>query len=364
MVVVVEVMMVVVVVVVMVVGGGSGGGGGGGGGGGSRWWLGCLDKTAILPKDSVPRPWEVCTVTEVEKVKIIIRMLPIIASTILMNTCLAQLQTFSVQQGSTMNLYLGSLEVPASSIPVIPLVFMTILAPIYEYIFIPFAQKITHQPSGVTQLQRVGVGLVLSAISMGVAGIAEVKRRNQDIKDPTKNISLFWLSFQYCIFGIADMFTLVSLIEFFYKEAPSGMKSLSTSFTFLSVAIGYFLSSIFASAINSITKMGRRKTGWLAGATLNESRLDLFYWFLAMLSCLNFANYLIWASWYKYKSDDNSSTTIGSSFHKEESNEAVEAKPNSPASPIDSWLKDEASEKAPEGVKTMPNSPSSRNHTA
>ncbi|KAM1525747.1 hypothetical protein ACFX10_010174 [Malus domestica] len=166
-----------------------------------------------LGKDSKPQPWKVCTVTQVEEVKVLTRMLPILFSTIIMNSCLAQLQTFSVQQGSIMDLHLGSFEVPAPFIPVIPLLFMSILILLYEFFFVPFARNITKHPSGITQLQRVGVGLVLSAISMAVAGMVEQKRKNQANKDITKPISLFWLSFQYAIFGIADMFTLVGLLE-------------------------------------------------------------------------------------------------------------------------------------------------------
>lgn len=174
-----------------------------------------LDKAAIVPKDSKTTPWTVCTVTQVEEVKILTRMLPILFSTVIMNTCLAQLQTFSVMQGNFMNRKIGNFNVPAASIPIIPLVFMSILVPIYEFFFVPFARKITKHPSGITQLQRVGVGLVLSAISMAIAGIVEVKRRDQAHRDIMKPISLFWLSFQYGIFGIADMFTLVGLLEFF-----------------------------------------------------------------------------------------------------------------------------------------------------
>ncbi|KAK8589161.1 hypothetical protein V6N13_088029 [Hibiscus sabdariffa] len=264
-----------------------------------------LDKAAIVPKDSdvTLSPWTVCTVTQVEEVKILTRMLPILCSTIIMNTCLAQLQTFSIQQGNIMDRKLGKLEVPAASIPIIPLVFMSILIPIYELFFVPFARKITHHPSGITQLQRVGVGLVLSAISMAIAGIIEVKRRDQAHKG--KAISLFWLSFQYGIFGIADMFTLVGLMEFFYKEAPIGMRSLSTSFTWLSLSFGYFLSTVFVNIINSITeRISSSGHGWIHGLDLNQSNLNLFYWFLAILSCLNFVNYLYWASWYKYKTEE------------------------------------------------------------
>ncbi|WRX24523.1 Proton-dependent oligopeptide transporter family - like 10 [Theobroma cacao] len=265
----------------------------------------CLDKAAIVTNDSKLTPWTVCTVTQVEEVKILTRMLPILGSTIIMNTCMAQLQTFSVQQGNIMDRHLGKKEVPAPSIPVIPLAFMSILIPIYELFFVPFARKITHHPSGITQLQRIGVGLVLSAISMTVAGVVEVKRRNQALKDITKPISLFWLSFQYGIFGIADMFTLVGLLEFFYKEAPVCMRSLSTSFTWLSLSFGYFLSTLFVNIINSVTKrITPSKQGWLHGLDLNQNNLNLFYWFLAILSSLNFVNYLYWASWYKYTPEE------------------------------------------------------------
>ncbi|THG05371.1 protein NRT1/ PTR FAMILY 4.5-like [Camellia sinensis] len=293
----------------------------------------CLDKAAILGADTKPSPWTVCTVTQVEEVKILTRMMPIIASTIIMNTCLAQLQTFSVQQGYRMNRLLNKFEVPAPSVPVIPLVFMSILLPIYEFVFVPAARKLTGHPSGITQLQRVGVGLVLSAVSMAVAALVEVRRKQHSLKNPLKPISLFWLSFQYGIFGIADMFTLVGLLEFFYKEAPVYMRSLSTSFTWISLSLGYFLSTVFIDIINSVTKrVTKSKQGWLHGQDLDHNNLDLFYWFLAILSCLNFVNYLYWSSWYKYKTEEpkiDSSVAMSVSklpFLKEESNAGNEGK--------------------------------------
>ncbi|KAF8387583.1 hypothetical protein HHK36_026237 [Tetracentron sinense] len=262
-----------------------------------------LDKAAMLPQGKEPGKWRVCTVTQVEEVKILTRMMPIILSTILMNTCLAQLQTFSIQQGTIMNTYIGNFEVPSASIPVIPLVFMSVLIPVYEFAFVPVLRKITGHPSGITHLQRVGVGLVLSAISMGIAGIIEVKRRNE-LVNHNNRISLFWLSFHYAIFGIADMFTLVGLMEFFYSEAPAGMRSLSTSFSWLSLSIGYFLSSAFVEITDLVTsKITKSRRGWLEGRDMNKNHVDLFYWFLAILSVLNFGNYVFWAKWYNYKEE-------------------------------------------------------------
>ncbi|XP_051134276.1 protein NRT1/ PTR FAMILY 4.6-like isoform X2 [Andrographis paniculata] len=272
------------------------------------------DQFRFLDKAAVPWPRrQVCTVTQVEEVKILLRMAPIFGSTIILNTCLAQLQTFSVLQGSIMEPHLATLNIPSPSIPVIPLLFMAIFLPLYEIFFIPFARKITGHPSGITQLQRVGIGLALSVLSMVIAGIVEVKRREQALADPEKPpISLFWLSFQYGVFGVADMFAMVGLMEFFYKEAPSGMRSLSTSLTLLSLSFGYFLSTAFVHIFNAVTKkITSDKQGWLQASDLDHSRLSYFYWFLAVLSAINFGNYLFWASWFNaaQKSDQDSKTS-------------------------------------------------------
>ncbi|EPS62192.1 hypothetical protein M569_12600 [Genlisea aurea] len=274
----------------------------------------CLDKAAIVPADQETiSPWRVCTVTQVEEVKILTRMLPIIASTIILNTCMAQLQTFSVQQGYRMDTHLGrKFRIPSASIPVIPLLFMVILIPVYDRILVPCISRYTKHPTGITQLQRVGIGLALSAASMAIAAAVEVKRRKQSLLNPTKPISLFWLGFQYAVFGIADVFTLVGLLEFFYKEAPIGMKSLATSFTYISQSFGYFLSSFFVEAINLATRRADGR-GWLSGQDLDGSSLDLFYWFLAALSTVNFFSYLYWSSWYKCAADDRRQKDAGKS---------------------------------------------------
>ncbi|KAM3361750.1 hypothetical protein P3S68_016604 [Capsicum galapagoense] len=97
---------------------------------------------------------------------------------------------------------------------------------------------------------------------------------------------------------------MFGLMDFFYSEAPAGMRSLATSFSFLSLSIGCYLSSAFVELINSITsKLTSNKQGWLQGRNMNKNHVELFYWFLAILSLLNFGNYVFWDNWYKYKKD-------------------------------------------------------------
>lgn len=272
-----------------------------------------LDKAAIQPTSTGqdPNPWKLCRVTQVENAKILLGMVPIFCCTIIMTLCLAQLQTFSIQQGLTMDTRITkSFHIPPASLPIIPIVFMIIIIPFYDQIFVPFARKFTGIPTGITHLQRVGVGLILSSISMAVAAILEVKRkgvaRDHNMLDaiPVVNplpISTFWLSFQYFIFGIADLFTYVGLLEFFYSEAPKGLKSISSCFLWSSMALGYFFSTILVKIVNHATKKITRSGGWLAGNNINKNHLNLFYWLLSLMSLINFFIYLFVAKRYKYR---------------------------------------------------------------
>lgn len=243
-----------------------------------------------------------CTVEQVEEVKIVIKIFPIFACTIMLNCCLAQLSTFSVQQANTMDTKLGSLKVPPASLPVFPVVFIMMLAPVYDHLIIPFARKLTKSEMGITHLQRIGTGLVLSIIAMAVAALVEIKRKrvaaNSGLVDKLP-ITFFWVAFQYLFLGSADLFTLAGLLEFFFTEAPAGMRSLAMSLSWASLAMGYYLSSVIVSIVNNVTGNSKNRP-WLAGTNINHYHLERFYWLLCVLSALNFLHYLFWATRYKY----------------------------------------------------------------
>nr|TKR79414.1 nitrate transporter family protein [Populus alba] len=241
-----------------------------------------------------------CTVQQVEEVKIVIKIFPIFACTIMLNCCLAQLSTFSVQQADTMDTKLGSLKVPPASLPVFPVIFIMMLAPVYDHLIIPFARKLTKSEMGITHLQRIGTGLVLSIIAMAVAALVEIKRKrvaaNSGLADKLP-ITFFWVAFQYLFLGSADLFTLAGLLEFFFTEAPAGMRSLAMSLSWASLAMGYYLSSVIVSIVNNVTGNSKNRP-WLAGTNINHYHLERFYWLLCVLSVLNFLHYLFWATRY------------------------------------------------------------------
>ncbi|KAK1373323.1 Peptide transporter PTR1 [Heracleum sosnowskyi] len=260
--------------------------------------------------DKPDYPALVCTVKEVKDVKIVVKILPIFMSTIMLNCCLAQLSTFSVQQAATMNTKIGSLKVPPASLPVFPVLFIMVLAPMYNHVIIPFARKVTRTEMGITHLQRIGTGLFLSIVAMTVAALVEIKRKKVAIQYGQMNsneplpITFLWVAFQYLFLGSADLFSLAGMMEFFFTEAPLSLRSLATSLSWASLAMGYYLSSVLVSTVNHITSTFGH-TPWLHGINLNYYQLDRFYWLMGILSGLNFLHYLFWANHYKYRSTNS-----------------------------------------------------------
>lgn len=249
-----------------------------------------------------------CTVKQVEEVKVVLKIIPVFMCTIMMNCCLAQLSTFSIQQAATMNTKIGSLKVPPASLPVFPVIFVMLIAPTYNHVVIPFARKITKTEMGITHLQRIGTGLILSIVAMAVAALVEMKRKKVAVESGLLNsaeplpITFLWIALQYLFLGSADLFTLAGMMDFFFTEAPKSMRSLATSISWASLSMGYYFSSVLISVVNNITSIFRH-TPWLSGSNLNHYHLERFYWLMCILGSLNFFHYLFWANRYKYRTE-------------------------------------------------------------
>jgi dipeptide/tripeptide permease len=265
----------------------------------------CIRATQQGQNTKPESPWRLCTVAEVQQAKTLLAVTPIFACTIVFNTVLAQLQTFSVQQGNAMDTALppgssSSFRIPPASLQAIPYAMLLLLVPAYELLLVPLARRLTGTRSGITPLQRIGVGLGTVAFSMVAA--AEVERRRRDAAAAGRELSVLWIVPQFLVFGVSEMFTAVGLIEFFYKQACAGMQSFLTALTYCSYAFGFYLSSVLVSLVNRVTAR-HGAGGWLGDNDLNKDRLDLFYWMLAALSVVNFFCYLLCAKWYNASAD-------------------------------------------------------------
>ncbi|KGN55889.1 nitrate transporter 1.1-like [Cucumis sativus] len=267
-----------------------------------------LDKAAIREPEkgadiALMNKWNISTLTDVEEVKMVIRMLPIWATNIMFWTVYAQMTTFSVSQATTMDRHIGkSFEIPAASLTVFFVGSILLTVPIYDRLIVPIARKILKNPQGLTPLQRIGVGLVLSIFAMVAAALAELKRlrvatSHHMVNETTElPLSVFWLIPQFFLVGSGEAFTYIGQLDFFLRECPKGMKTMSTGLFLSTLSLGFFFSSFLVTIVHKIT--GNKP--WLAD-NLNQGKLYDFYWLLAILSALNFGIYLVCAKWYVYK---------------------------------------------------------------
>lgn len=270
-----------------------------------------LDRAALQLKEdgSDPSPWRLCTVTQVEEVKILLKLLPVPACTIMLSVVLTEYLTLSVQQAFTLNTHLGHLKLPVTCMPVFPGISIFLILSLYYYSFVPLARRITGHPQGASQLQRVGIGLAVSILSVAWSGIFERYRRNYAIKNgyqaifitPMPDLSAYWLLIQYCLIGIAEVFCLVGLLEFLYQEAPDAMRSVGSAYAAVAGGLGCFIATILNNIVKAIT--GNESEGqpsWLS-QNINTGRFDYFYWLLTVLSLINFGAFVFFAKRYKYR---------------------------------------------------------------
>ncbi|WJX10723.1 hypothetical protein P8452_01410 [Trifolium repens] len=210
---------------------------------------------ACVKTNSSTSSWVLCPVTHVEETKQMLRMIPILATTLIPSTMIAQINTLFVKQGTTLDRGIGrSFQIPPAS-----LVENEGLVPLSIFILLP----------------------------------------------------------QFILMGTADAFLEVAKIEFFYDQAPESMKSLGTSYSMTSLGIGNFISTFLLSTVSHITEEHGHQ-GWILN-NLNASHLDYYYAFLAILNILNFIFFFIVTKFYVYRAEISDSIKVLADELKEKS---------------------------------------------
>ncbi|MCO5586397.1 hypothetical protein L7F22_040337 [Adiantum nelumboides] len=266
----------------------------------------CLDKAAIVPKKEKfeyetqgTSRWRLCSVTEVEEVKLIVRTLPIWLSLIPFSLATAQTHSLFIKQGSTLDRRMGNIKIPPASVAVFLTLTMVLFLPLYDRLLVPLMRKFTHNERGITLLQRIGVGIFIAVVGMATAALVEKKRLSLAGGRPQSkevHMSIFWLLPQYALLGLAQSFTSIGRLEFFYEQVPNSLRSLGTAMYLSSVGVANFLSSALIAIINRSTK----PHPWI-GRNLNTSHVDYFYWLLSALCFFELWVFIGLSFWYRYK---------------------------------------------------------------
>ncbi|KAK4413386.1 protein NRT1/ PTR FAMILY 5.10 [Sesamum alatum] len=265
-----------------------------------------LDKALLTPDGWIGET--ICSVEDVECTKAILRVVPVWFSCLGYTIVSAQPSTLFTKQAATIDLHLTSnFQLPAASLQMLFIIATVfIFLPLYDRVFVPIARAITKNPSGISPLQRVGIGLGLNLISIVFTAIIELKHLALareyglvDMPDTMIPMSVWWLAPQYVISRVANVFVLVGLQEFFYDEVPNELKSIGLAMYLSIIGVGSLLSSFLISSIQKLTSKNGQ-SGWFAD-NLNRAHLDYFYWLLGGLCAAGFIAFIYFAKYYVYK---------------------------------------------------------------
>ncbi|XP_010514894.1 PREDICTED: protein NRT1/ PTR FAMILY 2.3 [Camelina sativa] len=247
-----------------------------------------LNRAALKTEDD--NIWRLCSVQEVEDFKAILRVLPLWLSIIFVSTPMVMQTSLVVLQALVTDRGLGPhFQVPAGSLQVIIIFTACIVIMMNNWLVYPTYQKLTHK--SMTPLQKVGVGQVLTILSMALSAFVESKRlKTVENEHP---MPVLWLFPPLVIVGIGEAFQFPANIELFYGEFPESLRNTATSLTSLVIGISFYLSTALIDVI-------RRTTGWLPD-DINHGRVDNVYWVLVILGVLNFGYFLVCSWFYRYR---------------------------------------------------------------
>ncbi|EFJ14362.1 hypothetical protein SELMODRAFT_234606 [Selaginella moellendorffii] len=257
--------------------------------------FGFLDKAAAIARDeqtafgnSPPTGWRLCTVTQIEEVKIILRLMPVWATSIIFSTVFIQTSTLFVQQGQEMRNRISGFKVPPASLAAFDTIAVILTVPLYERLLVPVLRRLAGQQSGLTGLQRMGLGLLLAMVAMVVAGVVETHAM-------VHQVSILWQVPQYFLVGTAGVFAFAGRTEFFNEESPEAMRSLIGALSLATNALGSYLSSVLVAAVEKITSKGGGRGSWI------DHHMDYFFWLLAALVATDLGLFLVCVRCYRFR---------------------------------------------------------------
>ncbi|XP_035545547.1 protein NRT1/ PTR FAMILY 5.5 [Juglans regia] len=277
-----------------------------------------LDKAAIIvPTQTLGQQeqngWELCRVTEVEEVKLLIRMIPLWMTFIMSGVVKSIGDTYFSEQANNMDDKIGKLTVPG-------LFILQAFYQVSKFVFTELSSKVANklfQKSSGRCVGPIGVisAMVFSILCCIIAAKVETRRLNVTksvglVEKPSEIIpmSMFWLLPQFFFLAAVDgtseylcedldEVSGYCIARFYRGQVPtSTMIRYLRLFTKAVCGAGIVGSVILADEVSSFSKMGGRPS-WFQD-TLNRSRLDNYYWTVAVLSFINLVLCILVAIWY------------------------------------------------------------------
>lgn len=256
------------------------------------------DKILLSIKGQTRNPWNLCTVTQVEEVKCVLRLLPIWFCTIVASIVFVQVLSLFVEQGSAMNTQISNFHIAPASMTAFDIISTSTFIICYERLIVPLYFKVTkNKLKTPSELQRIGIGMVISIIGMIVAGLVEQWRLRYADERETSSLSICWQIPQYVLVGVSEAFIYVAQWEFFASQIPDGLKSLGLGLSMSSSALGSYLCTIVLTLVMKFTSK-HGKPGWIP-PNLNQGHMDRFFFLSAALIAFDLVLFITCANRFK-----------------------------------------------------------------
>nr|KAG5685480.1 hypothetical protein BaRGS_013091 [Batillaria attramentaria] len=229
----------------------------------------------------------------VDGVVCVIRVLPIFFFVVIYWTVYSQMSSTFFIQGERMNLAVGDGQVPVAILNAFDTIAIMVLIPFMDRVIYPCFQRIGHP---LSHLQRIGIGLVLATLSMVVAGLVEVERKEELGFEQTvggenfnaSHLSIFLQTPQFALIGAS--------LEFAYTQSPVSMQGVMMGVFMATAGLGNYLSTAILKIVGETTK----NDPWFPDE-INNGHAEYLFYLLAGLIGVFFLGYLLVSRLYKYR---------------------------------------------------------------
>ncbi|XP_063446992.1 solute carrier family 15 member 4-like [Mytilus trossulus] len=241
----------------------------------------------------------------VDGVIAVLRILPIFLFVIMYWAIYSQMSTTFFLQSERMDIKVGSGNVPIAVLNIFDTIIIVVLIPIMESFVYPFLERIHRSPS---HLQRMGIGMILAAMSVFVAGILEIYRKKdisiigQKLAGDTFNassISVFAQIPQFTLIGASEVFTSISGLEFAYSQAPEFMQGVCMGLFLATSGIGGYVAELILEIVVAVTG-SNPPDSWFPDE-INDGKTENLFFLLGILMLIDFVLFAIIAYFYKYR---------------------------------------------------------------
>ncbi|XP_054750607.2 solute carrier family 15 member 4-like [Lytechinus pictus] len=223
----------------------------------------------------------------VEELKWLLNTLLVLSVAILYNTIRFQYSSTYLLQGERMDL------------DGIPVAFLALFVPLFVILTVPLVDRFVYpflESRGVrvTLVKRMAFGLVSGLLSVLYAALVEVIRKykirngggfDQEISGVifhASSLSILVQIPEYIFIGIADVFVLITGLEFAFSQSPKSLQAFITGIYLFYNGIGSYVGSLLVIIVNAASAGDE----WIPN-DINKGHLEYYFLLLAGVIIFN-----------------------------------------------------------------------------